>query len=91
MSEDLVAHEQARGAARDRAAGTGQVVQLPEGPGESRLTALVRTGDDDHPFRPGEVEVVGHHGLAWRASLAARARSKVSRAKISLQREVSSG
>ena len=64
MGEDLVGQEEARRAAWHRAAGAGQMVELAEGPGECRLAALVRPGDDEDPFGVAQVKFVADH---WRA------------------------
>ena len=47
MGEQAVGQEQPGGAARDRAADAGQVVELAEGPGEGGLASLVGPGHDE--------------------------------------------
>jgi hypothetical protein len=64
MREDLVGQEKAGFAAGNRDACAGQVVELAESPGERRLAALVRPGDDEDPFRAAEAELVGDNGAA---------------------------
>ena len=69
MGEEAVEEEQAGGAARDRAADAGQVVELAEGPGEGGLAALVGAGHDEDALAALQAEVVSDHRLARRDEL----------------------
>src|SRR5262249_38684582 len=65
MRKQLVTEKQSRFAARDRTANTGQVMQLPEGAGKGRFTALVRTGYDKDALAMFQVKVIGHDGATF--------------------------
>jgi hypothetical protein len=62
MGEDPVGQHKDRLPGRDRIAEAGQIVELPEGPRERRLAALVRTGHHKNAFRADEVKLVANHG-----------------------------
>ena len=86
MGEEAVEEEQPGGAARDRAADAGQVVELAEGPGKGGLASLVGAGHDEDALATLQAELVGDYRLALRDELLARARSKVPAARTSFER-----
>ncbi len=58
MRKESVEEKELRFPARDGTAYAGQIMQLSEGAGESRFTALVRTGYDKDAFLVFQVEII---------------------------------
>ncbi len=61
VGEDLVAEEEPRLASGHEAAEAREVVQLPNGPREGRLSTLVRSGHHEDALAVVQIEVVGDH------------------------------
>ena len=66
MGEEPVEQEEASGAAGNRAADAGQVVELTERSGERRLASLVRSGHYEDALWTVQAEIVSDDRLALR-------------------------
>ena len=70
VREEAVKEEEPSFRAWDWATQTGQIMHLPEHPGERRLAALVGAGNDEDALRAGQKEIVGHYGSPFADELA---------------------
>lgn len=61
MRVNPVRKEQPGPGARNGQAEGGEVMQLADGPGEGGLPALVRAGDNEDPFSPCRLKIIGDH------------------------------